>query len=489
MRVRVCIEPRFQYASESATFRAVDGGFRAHGSSDEIWIRADAPLEIRGAQLVGEQDLVEGSRLIAEAGWGPAPSDASPTEDLLRATTKFWQGWVHPATTPIHRIAGLWHSWVERSELVLKLLSSEETGLFVAAPTTSLPEWPGGPRNWDYRYAWVRDAAFSAQALLLLGHLPEAERFLACIVDRLSFHEATVPLRVMYPADGQLDLTERELPHLEGFLRSRPVRVGNAADTQFQLDIYGEVFDAAHLLAIRRPEVVASYLPRLARLADEVARVWKLPDRGIWEIRGPAQQYVHSKLMAWVALDRAIDLARRFSVPEAVERWLPPCQEIRDWVLSEGFDAATQSFIQAAGTPAIDAANLRIPLTGFLPFDDPRVRGTVRRVRRELGRGPFVYRYRAPDSLDGPEGTFLPAAFWLVECLAREGERKLALGRWQRLLLAASPLGLFSEEYDPGRRLPLGNFPQAFTHIGVLRAAVALGATETPTFLEPPYLS
>jgi GH15 family glucan-1,4-alpha-glucosidase len=219
-----------------------------------------------------------------------------------------------------------------------------------------------------------------------------------------------------------------------------------------------------------------------------VTRRWTDPDRGIWEVRGPPRHYVHSKLMAWVALDRSVDLAERFSDAVAAERWAAPREAIREWIMTEGYDRRTRSFVRSLGEEATDAANLRIPLVGFLPFEDPRVRSTISRVRRELSTGPFVYRYRTPDAIDGPEGSFLPAAFWMVECLARLGQRRQAFARWRQLLLAASPLGLYPEEFDPTRQRPLGNFPQAFTHIGVLRAAVALGATEMPSFLEPAIL-
>jgi len=486
--VRVVVEPRFLYALEPARWETTEGGYVARGSEDLLWATADIPLTIAQGSLTGSTKLVHGERRRLEVAWGDRRPIQPPLEELLQVTARFWQAWVHPPTTPLHRISGFWHAWIERSELLLKLLSAEETGAFIAAPTTSLPEWPGGSRNWDYRYTWVRDAAFCAQSLLLLGHLAEAERFLTWVVGRLSGRDGTAPLRVMYGAVGDVDLTEKELPHLEGFAGSRPVRVGNGAAEQFQLDIYGELLDSARVLALRRPSAVAAVWPSLSRLADEVTGCWKAPDRGIWEVRGPPRQYVHSKLMAWVALDRSIELARRLNDGPAVERWSPAREEVREWILREGFDPESRSFVQAAGENAADAANLRIPLVGFLPFDDPRVRGTVDRIRRELSSGAFVYRYRGSDGLEGREGSFLPAAFWLVECLARMGRRREAFARWKQLLKAASPLGLFPEEYDPVEHGPLGNFPQAFSHIGVLRAAVALGSTEMPTFLEPPVL-
>ncbi len=483
--IAVELLPRFRYAAEAATWEERGPVFAARGAEDRIWVRPSTPLAIDGERAGGRYPLAAEGRFSIELGWGDSPSEATAAELLLRETSRFWQGWVHPPTTPIHRIAGLWHTWVERSELVLKMLSVEGTGAFLAAPTTSLPEWPGGTRNWDYRYVWVRDAAFCAQALLLLGHYEEAERFLLWILDRVGPDDRRGHLRVMYPAQASGDLTEIELGHLEGFERSRPVRVGNAAERQFQLDIYGELLDAARLLALRRPGAVRPYWPRLAHFTEQVVERWREPDHGIWESRAPPRQYVHSKVMAWVALDRSLDLAHRFEATEEVARWGPVRDEIQAWVLSEGLDRPGGAFLQAAGEPAIDAVNLRIPLVGFLPYEDPRVRATVARVRRELAKGPFVYRYRGPDGIEGPEGTFLPAAFWLVECLARLGERRLAMAHFRKLLLVASPLGLYPEEYDPVRRRPLGNFPQALTHIGVLRAAVALGAMEMPSFVAP----
>jgi GH15 family glucan-1,4-alpha-glucosidase len=484
-RIRADLAPRMNYGTSVPEWTGSGSEFRGAASADQLWVRTSHPLTITAGALLADIDLEDGERCAIELGWGVPPAPAASPEGALRSTIQFWERWVHPQSAPMHRIAGLWHTWVERSELLLKMLSVEETGAFIAAPTASLPEWPGGTRNWDYRFAWIRDAAFCAQALLLLGHYEESERFLLWVLDRAGAEAEPGILRVMYSIEGREVLAERELEHFHGFQSSQPVRIGNAAESQFQLDIYGELLDAARLLAIHRAQVVNPYWPRLRYLTEYVVRRWTEPDHGIWENRGPPRHYVHSKVMAWVTVDRSLDLARRFGDHASVERWTPVREAIRAWVLREGFDPGSGSFVQAAGGTEIDAANLRIPLVGFLPFDDERVRGTVARVRRELGSGPFVYRYRAPDGIDGPEGSFLPAAFWLVECLARIGERRQAVAHFRRLLLAASPLGLFPEEYDPLRQRPLGNFPQAFTHIGVLRAAVALGAMEMPTFLVP----
>ncbi len=480
VELEVRFAPRLDYGREVPKLRRVDGGLEARSPSGVVRCSLPWRFDREGEGTARARGTVRaGSSLEIEVVWGARRPVTTRFRTLVDRTARFWGAWTHPRDAPLHQLAHRWHRWVERSELTLKLLSHADTGAFVAAPTTSVPEWPGGVRNWDYRFVWIRDAAFAAQAMLHLGHRGEARAFLRWALLRLR-EEPTRRLRVVYGAHGETDLAERTLPFLEGLWGSRPVRVGNAAAEQFQLDIYGELLDAALLLERVDPEFLGDHWTDVAGLADQVVQLWRSPDRGIWESRAAPQHYVHSKLMAWVALDRANQLAQRLGGHRATERWTDEATLVRQWILTEGYDPTRTGFRQAEGSPLTDAANLRVPLVGFLPFEDYRVEATVERVRRELAEGPFVYRYRAPDGLRGKEGAFLAASFWLVECLARSGREAEARSSWTELLGAGTPLGLFSEQYDPGRGIRLGNFPQALTHIALLRAAIALGELYLP---------
>lgn len=482
--VRVGIEcaARFDYGRLVPKWRSLDaeGGYLGTAGPYALRVTSSTPLEVGPDRLTAHVRLGPSERLAIELAAGQRRPVEEPPSELLRTTEAFWLGWVHRSDAPLHAITSRWHRWVERSEITLKMLSEGDSGAFVAAPTTSLPEWPGGPRNWDYRYVWIRDAAFAAEAFLLLGHDREAASFLRWVIGRLQHRARDGPLRVMHPGRGGLPAEERTIRRLSGYHGSRPVRVGNRAAGQFQLDIYGELLEAAELLSFVDPTLVRESWPAFAALGDEVVARWREPDRGIWEVRGAPAHFVHSKLMAWVALERCIRLARGFGTAERLDVWHAEADALRTSILEKGWDPATNSFVQAFGRTTIDAANLRIPLVGFLPFDDERVTGTIARVERELADGPFVYRYRGPDGLAGPEGAFLPCSFWLVECQARQGRHAVALKNFEGLLETAGPLGLFSEEYGPTLKMPLGNFPQALTHIGLLRAALALGLAQLP---------
>jgi GH15 family glucan-1,4-alpha-glucosidase len=474
--VATIVDARFDYGRETASW-SVEGTSALGRSPTGDTLAVTAPWEWRtepDGRLTSGGAVDPGASLYAQVHWGALPPSSPSPESLLAVTDAYWRGWASP-DAPLHRVAGRWLPWVERSELVLKLLGVGDSGVFVAAPTTSLPEWPGAARNWDYRYVWLRDAAFTAQVFLLLGHTPEARSYVGWALDRAASEGPGGDLQVMYTIDGRRAPAEQELDHLEGYGRSRPVRIGNGAAGQLQLDIYGEVLDSAASLARVDPAFVRDHWSTLEHLANRTADLWTHPDSGIWEFRTAPAHYVHSKLMCWVALDRAIHLAELFGRTEPVDRWRKTAQEIRDAILTRGFDDRLGAFVQAFERPYLDAGVLRVPLTGFLPPDDARVVRTISAVERTLGRGPFVRRYQCDDGLESPEGSFLLCSFWLVECLARSGQTERALERWTGLLDVASPLLLFSEEYDPVARRPLGNYPQAFTHIGLLRAALALG--------------
>jgi GH15 family glucan-1,4-alpha-glucosidase len=474
------VDPRFDYARSRAKWRGAEDHWVARSGPSSLTVRTEWPMRPSLSGLKGTFTIPAGERRTIELIWGEKRPLADSPADLLESTERFWTNWVHSPSSTLHVIAGRWHGAIARSEVTLKLLSQRDTGAFIAAPTTSLPEWPGGTRNWDYRYVWVRDAAFAAQALLLLGHVTEARTFLHWILDRVAVRSGNPRLRVIYGVHGERRFTERELSHLAGFAGSRPVRVGNAAANQFQLDIYGELLDAALVLNDVESGALEAIWPAVESLADEVVVNWRRPDRGIWEVRGPPRHFVHSKVMAWVALDRAVRLGVEWSRRESVVRWEGERDRLRAVILARGFDPHRESFMQSFGSAEVDAANLRIPIVGFLDPDDPRVAGTVLQIERELSDGPFVYRYRGPDGLDGEEAAFLPCSFWLVDCLARAGERRRARENFEELLRSAGPLGLFSEEYDPAREMALGNYPQAFTHIALLRAALALGLAGAP---------
>jgi GH15 family glucan-1,4-alpha-glucosidase len=475
IRIEIAAHPQFDYGRASPTWEVAGTTAIASNGPDRLALTSPWPWvpDENGLRSVGE--VLPGTPAVAQVRWGDPPPSEPSVPALLGVTEAYWRGWVSPPEAPLRRVAARWQPWVERSELVLKLLSYADSGVFVAAPTTSLPEWPGGPRNWDYRFVWIRDAAFTAQVFLLLGHLPEARAYVGWALDRAGELRPGEELRTVYTLDGRSPPPEAELPHLEGYRGSRPVRIGNGAADQRQLDIYGEILDSALLLERVDPAFVRDRWPTIERLAERTTELWTEPDSGIWESRAPPDHFVHSKLMCWVALDRALQLAQAFGETARVDQWRRTADEIRAAILARGFDGRQASFVQAFGRRELDASALRIPLTGFLPPDDPRVLSTLEAVQERLGRGPFLWRYEGDDGVGGPEGAFLLCSFWLVEALAKSGHRDRALERWRSLLEVGSPLLLFSEEHDPATNEPLGNYPQAFTHIGVLRGALALG--------------
>ncbi|HSO00370.1 MAG TPA: glycoside hydrolase family 15 protein [Candidatus Nanopelagicales bacterium] len=393
-------------------------------------------------------------------------------EEALTRTVEFWRRWIGQC-----RYDGRWREMVYRSALVLKLLTFEPTGAIVAAPTTSLPEEIGGIRNWDYRYVWIRDAAFTLYAFLRLGFTEEAGRFMEWLRARVAESETDAPIQLMYGIDGRHHLPELDLHHLDGYRGSRPVRTGNGARHQLQLDIYGELMDSVYLYDKHGEAISYDFWCDLRRMVDWVCANWDQPDEGIWEVRNGRRHFVYSKVQCWVALDRALRIADSHSFPMDRSRILSVRDRIYETVMEQGWDPKRRTFVQSFGTEALDASNLIMPLVRFVSPTDPRMLGTLDRTLRELVSDTLVYRYElgkgAGDGLTGQEGTFSMCTFWLVEALARAGRLQEARFIFEKMLTYGNHLGLYSEEIGPNGEA-LGNFPQAFPHLGLVSAAFYL---------------
>ncbi|MGH9299289.1 MAG: glycoside hydrolase family 15 protein [Acidimicrobiales bacterium] len=411
---------------------------------------------------------------FAERDLGVLPPVSAFAEEAFHETVAYWRAWEGVAPT-----APSLHPAVLRSALTIKLLTYAPSGAVVAAPTTSLPESIGGVRNWDYRYAWIRDSSWSVAALFDLGHTEAARAFLiwAANASRLSLPK----VRTVYGLYGNVKLRERELSQLRGYRDSRPVRVGNAAANQLQLDNWGHLVDAASQYAERTGALDKATWSSLRALIDFVAHNWHLPDQGIWEVRGEPRHFVHSKVMCWVALDRGLRLARDFGLTAPVERWANAAKEVRSAVLTKGVDPRHGNLVRAFGDDEVDAALLLVPVVGFLPGSDPRIKKTIERVRHELGSSDLIRRYRADDGLPGSEGAFLPCSFWLAHALALAGEHAEACDVFEAACTRANDLGLLPEEIDSETGAFLGNFPQALSHIALIQAALALERTRGRT--------
>lgn len=491
--------PRFDYARAETSLEIADA-VHAGGGGDRltlVGLPAAAERRIddaRGPVLRVSFSVRPGEPVALVLAWGDANAERlhAGWQDALDQTTRAWADWLarrdegQPAD-----FAGPWQPLVERSGLALKLLTYPRTGAIAAAATTSLPEEIGGVRNWDYRFTWIRDASFTAQALVALGHRAEAVQFLEW-AEHVSMEDSTrrERLHLMYSLRGETDLEERELEHLEGYRRSQPVRIGNKASDQFQLDIYGELLDAAWELVRLGQSLTDAQWQFLTFVADEACRLWQEPDYGIWEVRSDKQHFVHSKLMAWVALDRAIRLSRRLGRQGDVARWRRTREAVRASILENGYDAQRGAFVQSYGASALDAANLVIPLEGFLPAHDPRVQSTIDRSLEELTENGLVYRYLAEEGVDGlpgHEGAFGLTTFWMIDALALSGRLDEANEMFEGIARRANHLGLYSEELDPHTGEFLGNFPQAFTHIGFINSAIYIAHAEgRPTPAPPP---
>jgi GH15 family glucan-1,4-alpha-glucosidase len=480
VEVELVCEPVFDYGSTSAEWTLVDGDRHvadASGADQSIRLRTDLALGIEGNRVRARHVLSAGDECFCALSWAQGlatPGDVGEARSKLDATTRFWRAWLSRARMPDHR----WRDPLQRSALAIKGLTYMPTGATVAALTTSLPETPGGERNWDYRYSWMRDSTFTLQALHFLDLDWEADEFMQFVADLEP--NADGALQIMYGIDGRRDLTESIREDLSGYAGARPVRIGNGAFDQRQNDVFGAVLDSI-LLHTRRSERLPRRLWPIVRTQAECAiAVWQEPDQGIWEARGKPQHYVSSKLMGWVALDRASKLAHIGGEPDLAETWRATAEEIKADILKHGVDGRGV-LRQHYDTDALDASTLLAAIFGFLPPDDDRLRASVLAIADELTENGFVLRYKTDetdDGLSGKEGTFLICSFWLVSALAIIGEEQRARDLMERLLRVASPLGLFAEEFDVDTGRHLGNFPQAFSHLALIEAAARIIVVE-----------
>jgi GH15 family glucan-1,4-alpha-glucosidase len=477
MRLELMI--RFEYGSIVPWVRRVDEETRvAIAGPDALALRTPVPMRGENLRTVADFTIDAGERKPFVLTWYrshheiPRPITA---DHALEDTCTFWRDWLGAC-----EYQGRWEEAVTRSLVVLKALTYDPTGGIVAAPTTSLPERIGGVRNWDYRYCWLRDATFTLDALLESGFTSEAEAWRSWLLRAIAGDPDDI--QIMYGSAGERRLPEYELPWLAGYENSRPVRVGNDASAQFQLDVYGEVMDVLHQARRQHIEPEDQSWALQQVLLANLEQRWREPDEGIWEVRGPRRHFVHSKVMAWVAFDRGVKAVEQFGRKGAADRWRRCRDEIMAEVLEHGWNEELGSFVQYYGSDRVDASLLTIPLMGFLPPDDPRVRGTLEAVRRELLVDGFVQRYRHDEevkSIDGlppGEGAFFLCSFWFVDNLILLGELHEASEMFDRLLALRNDLGLLSEEYDPKLERLVGNFPQAFSHIGLINTALLLDA-------------
>ncbi len=476
--------PRPEYGIVHPRLQLVEGGVLARGGAAVLVLAGPSPTAIDGSTARWRLELAAGDTVAFAIQYStssqacPQPWPPDEIERRLADTHEGWRSW-----SAMHQsYQGPWAELVHHSGRVLQGLTYQPTGAIIAAATTSLPEQMGGERNWDYRYGWVRDASLTLNALWIAACPDEAAHFVSWIVGAAGTSmQRDTGLQIMYGVGGEHDLSERELPHLRGWCDSRPVRVGNGAWSQQQLDIYGELLDAVHRLREQLGELDHTTRTFLIDVADAAAQRWTEPDQGIWEARGNPRHYLYSKLMCWVALDRAILLAEQLGATDRVEEWARVRAEIRDVILQGGWNERVGSYTQVLDGDELDASALMLAIVGFLPATDPKMRATIDVIAKELAAPcGLIYRYRGEDGLDGAESTFVLCTYWLVECLALAGEPAAARELFERVTAYVNDVGLLSEEADPATGELLGNFPQAFSHVGLVNAAWAIARAEGP---------
>ena len=483
--MELCIEvcPRFDYGEIIPYMNLHDSGaYTATGSNKGLIIQSEVALGVeKHHDLYATFRIGAGERrrLVIQFQYPELIDDTiahglpelADIDGFFERTKEWWQSWAGRMKPPFAL-----DEQTVRSTITLKALTFERTGAIAAASTTSLPEWIGGTRNWDYRYSWIRDSVFTVRALHQLGYVAEADRFHQFI--QRSSAGSGDEMQIMYGVDGKRRLTEIELDWLEGYKGSKPVRIGNRAAKQSQLDVYGELVEMAWEWHASGHESDRQYWSFLTDVIDTVCKQWMTKDHGIWEVRGEQRHYVHSKAMCWVAVERGAMLAKENGFSAPLEQWITARDDIRHAIDTEGYDAERGIFVQAFGSDYLDAAVLLLPRVGFVDYKDPRMMRTVDAICRELEVDGLLLRYNSPDGLPDREGMFLPCTFWLVNCLAHQGRRDEALKYYERAVSCANDIGLFSEEFDVEGEQMLGNFPQGLTHVSQIMARLALGGVE-----------
>lgn len=474
-RLKLDFKPRFNYARNIPDFQLIEEGIICTYENEKLVLNTKIPLKIEDNTVKGQFDMVKNDKLWFALHYERPDENSFDYEycdSKLELTKRYWQDWTNK-WPKICILRGIWRDTIIRSGLVLKLLANPHNGAIAAAVTTSLPESIGGVRNWDYRYAWIRDSAYTIQALFHLEHIEESDDFMRWVNNLLKQDSHPSNIRIMYPIHQDVDLDEKILEHLSGYRNSSPVRIGNDAYHQTQLDIYGELINAIYDTARYGRNISNEVWDLVKNLVDYVCEVWNTKDRGIWEIRDEPRHYVHSKLMCWVGVDRGLKIAARKEPEASFSKWEKTREEIKTAILENGFNEEINSFVQYFGSNAIDATSVLIPQMGLLPYDDPRIQSTINAVMENLmtDRG-FLYRYKNEDGLPGDEGCFALCSFWLVDSLTLSGRSDEAEEIFVNVLQQISPLGLLSEEIDPVTKKQLGNFPQAFSHIGLINSAL-----------------
>jgi GH15 family glucan-1,4-alpha-glucosidase len=480
VRMRMDFVMRFDYGRTVPwVTRQKDGALLALAGPHLLVFRTNVPIRGEDLKTVSEFTLTQGNTGTFELTYGssflPVPAASDP-EKCLRETDEWWCKWISRCTYD-----GPWADAVERSLITLKALTYEPTGGIVAAPTTSLPEQPGGKRNWDYRFCWLRDATFSLFAFMHAGYYDEAKRWRDWLVRSVA--GSADQLQVVYGVAGERHLMEWEVPWLKGYCGASPVRVGNAAIHQLQLDIFGELGDVLHHARSVEKDNRHAHFDLQVSLLEYLQKIWREPDHGIWEVRGPEKHFTHSKVMAWVAFDRVIQSTEEFGLEGPVDEWKAIRKEIHDEVCRLGFDAELGSFVQSYGSKEVDASLLLIPLVGFLPASDPRIAGTVRQIEKQLMRDGFILRYethRVEDGLPSGEGAFLACSFWLADNYKLMGRDAEAEELLERLLRLQNDVGLLAEEYHVQKKRLVGNFPQAFSHVALVNTITNLYTEHGP---------